>query len=100
MFELRITNLDAKGLRRSAAIVLALLVVLYLAYLVREVWIPLLLAFLIALVLDPLVDRMEARGWSRLKGSLIIFAVFFGVTSALLAVATAALLFAFRADGS
>ena len=74
-------------MRRSAAIVLALLVVLYLAYLVREVWIPLFLAFLIALVLDPLVDRMEARGWSRLKGSLIIFAVFFGVTSAILAVA-------------
>lgn len=86
MLEIRITNLDAKRLRRHALIGVSLLVVLYMAYLVREVWIPLFLAFLIALVLDPLVDRMEARGWSRLKGSLIIFAVFFGVTTGILAV--------------
>lgn len=87
MLEIRITNIDARRLRRNALIGLSLLVALYLAYLVREVWIPLFLAFLIALVLDPLVDRMEARGWSRLKGSLIIFAVFFGVTGGVLAVA-------------
>ncbi|MCW3050995.1 MAG: hypothetical protein JWN14_165 [Chthonomonadales bacterium] len=87
MLEIRITNIDAQRLRRNALIGLGLLVALYLAYLVREVWIPLFLAFLIALVLDPLVDRMEARGWSRLKGSLIIFAVFFGATSGILAVA-------------
>ena len=65
MFEIRITNLDTRRLRRNALMGIGLLVALYLAYLVREIWIPLFLAFLIALVLDPLVDRMEARGWSR-----------------------------------
>jgi predicted PurR-regulated permease PerM len=91
MLEIRITNLDAGRLRSNALIGVGLLIVLYLAYVVREVWLPLFLAFLIALVLDPLVDRMEARGWSRLKGSLIIFAVFFGVTSGILAVAIPAI---------
>ncbi len=85
MFELRIGSLDPARLRRNLLIGVCLLVSLWLAYLVREVWLPLLIAFLIALVLDPLVDRMEARGWSRLKGSLLIFAAFFVVTSGALA---------------
>lgn len=91
MVEIRITNLDAKRLRRNALFGLAFLIALYLAYLVREIWIPMFLAFLIALVLDPLVDRMEARGWSRLKGSLLIFAVFFGLAGGILAVVVPAI---------
>lgn len=58
---------------RNAIIVL---IVLYLAYLVREIWLPLGLAFLLATVLDPVVDRMEARGFSRTVGAAIIFAAF------------------------
>ena len=49
---------------------------LYIAYLVREIWLPLGIAFLVALVLDPVVDRLERRGWSRMWGAALIFAIF------------------------
>src|SRR5947209_5456132 len=51
-------------------------VLLYLVYLTRDLWLPLGLAFLIAMVLDPVVDRMEARGWSRSWGTIFIYASF------------------------
>lgn len=70
---------DSRRLRRSALRILLLGFALWLAYVVRDIWIPLLIAFLIALVLDPLVDRMEQRGWSRLKGTITIYVLFFGV---------------------
>ncbi|HZH98389.1 MAG TPA: AI-2E family transporter, partial [Fimbriimonadaceae bacterium] len=49
---------------------------IYIAYLIREIWIPLALAFLIAMILDPVVDRLERRGWSRTWGSVLIYAAF------------------------
>lgn len=61
-----------------------LAIVLYLAYLVREIWLPLSIAFLIALILDPVVDRMEARGFSRTVGAAIIFGGFVVVVGGLL----------------
>jgi predicted PurR-regulated permease PerM len=53
-----------------------LALILYLAFLVREIWLPLAIAFLIALVLDPVVDRMERKGFSRGVAAATIFAAF------------------------
>jgi predicted PurR-regulated permease PerM len=57
-----------------------LLVLLYLAWVVRAIWLPLGLAFLIAMVLDPIVDRMEVRGWKRSTASAFIFGSFLIIT--------------------
>src|SRR2546421_13001886 len=46
---------------------------LWVGYMVREIWVPLAIAFLIAMVLHPIVDRMERRGFSRMWGALLIF---------------------------
>jgi predicted PurR-regulated permease PerM len=69
----------AVSMKRTLWIAAGIALALWFAYLVREIWIPLTIAFIIAMVLDPVVDRMEARGWSRLRGSLIIFIGFFAV---------------------
>jgi predicted PurR-regulated permease PerM len=37
------------------------------------IWPPILCAFLLAMVLDPLVDRLENRGWPRAVAVLLIF---------------------------
>lgn len=55
---------------------LVLAIIVYLTYVVREIWVPLLLAFLLATVLDPVVDRLELRGWSRGWAASFIYAVF------------------------
>jgi predicted PurR-regulated permease PerM len=67
---------------------LVLAVAVWLAYLVREIWLPLSVAFLIAMVLDPVVDRMERRGWSRFGATTAIFFSFFTITGGLLYLAT------------
>jgi predicted PurR-regulated permease PerM len=74
----------AHTLRHGFWVALGLGLLVWFLYLVREIWLPLAIAFLIAMVLDPVVDRMEARGWSRLKGSLLIFFSFFAVVGATL----------------
>jgi predicted PurR-regulated permease PerM len=53
--------------------VLAAAAVLYLIYLIRSTLFPFLMAFLVAYILSPLVDRMEARGIRRIVGVLIIY---------------------------
>ena len=63
-------------------------VAIWLAYLVRDIWLPLSIAFLIAMVLDPVVDRMERRRWSRLAATTLIFAGFFAAAGTLLYFAT------------
>src|SRR5258708_5942420 len=82
----------AISLKRNLWIAVGIALALWLAYLVREIWIPLTIAFIIAMVLDPVVDRMEARGWSRLKGSLIIFTGFFAVVGTVLYFAVPAII--------
>ena len=64
---------DARGwlLKGLIFIVLA-----YVAYVVRDIWVPLLLAFLLATVLDPVVDRLEMRGWSRSAAAALIYSGF------------------------
>lgn len=73
-----------RNMRRWGWILLATAFVVYIAYLVREIWLPLTIALLIAMVLDPVVDRMERRGYKRLTGSIIIFVGFFTVLGTVL----------------
>jgi predicted PurR-regulated permease PerM len=52
--------------------------VLWYIYATRVIWPPITAAFLIAVVLDPLVDRLENRGWPRGIATAAIFLIFFG----------------------
>jgi predicted PurR-regulated permease PerM len=63
---------------RSVLIALALASVLWYLYATRIIWPPIIAAFLIAVVLDPLVDRLENRGWKRGIATAAIFLIFFG----------------------
>ena len=62
---------------------LGLLFVAWFIWKVREIWLPLIIAFLIAMILDPVVDRMERRGWSRSSAASVIFLSFFLFTGLL-----------------
>ncbi len=73
-----------RAMRRWIWSILGIAALLYIAYLVRDIWLPLAIAFLIAMVLDPVVDRMERRGWSRLTATLLIFVAFIAGLGALL----------------
>jgi predicted PurR-regulated permease PerM len=84
MIELRIAIGDVAQWRRKLFLLIVGCLFLWLAYQVRDIWLPLLIALLIAMVLDPLVDRMETRGWSRLKGALLIYVAFFAFMGAIL----------------
>jgi len=66
----------ATTLRRWLLYAAVFIVVAYLAYAVRDIWVPLLLAFLLATVLDPVVDRLELKGWTRAAAASLIYAVF------------------------
>jgi predicted PurR-regulated permease PerM len=66
----------SEWLRKWLIRLVVAIVVIYLAYVVRDIWVPLLLAFLIATVLDPIVDRLELRGWSRAVAATLIYSVF------------------------
>ncbi|HZP80653.1 MAG TPA: AI-2E family transporter [Chthonomonadaceae bacterium] len=92
MIEIRITSGNGGRWRRAALLMIGALLLLWLGYVARAIWIPLLIAFLIAMVLDPLVDRMERRGWSRLKGATVIYLLFFVVFGVTLAFALPAII--------
>jgi predicted PurR-regulated permease PerM len=77
MIEIRVDGQKLMHTRRVVLLCGLAALLLWIAYLVRDIWLPLLIAFLIAMVLDPLVDRMEARGWSRLKSAALIYTLFF-----------------------
>jgi len=64
---------DIASVKRGSAQVVGIFVLLYLCFAVRQIWLPLGLAFLLAMVLDPIVDRMELRKWSRMWASTFIF---------------------------
>lgn len=78
---------EAREARAWLLRAMGLLFVLYLAYVVREIWLPLGLAFLVALVLDPVVDRMEARGWKRASATAFIFGSFLLIVAGLIVLA-------------
>jgi predicted PurR-regulated permease PerM len=64
----------------------ALVAALYVVYLVRSIWPPVAVAFLFAMTLDPVVDRLENRGWRRIVATAFIFILFLGLLIAALAV--------------
>ncbi len=64
---------DGPTFRRGLLFAATVALVAYMAWVVREIWLPLGLAFVLATVLDPVVDRMEARGWTRFRASVAIF---------------------------
>lgn len=87
---MRVTVMDmptGKAMRRWALGAVGLLLVLYLTYVVREIWLPLGLAFLLAVILDPVVDRMETRGWSRPMAAAAIFGSFLVIAGGLVWIA-------------
>jgi predicted PurR-regulated permease PerM len=47
-----------------------------LLYLVRDVLPPFLIAFAIAALLDPVLKRMQRRGWSRRVATVVVFVLF------------------------
>lgn len=73
---LRVQWLVERRWKHWLVIALILLIVAWMAYAARDIWLPLAIAFLIAMVLDPVVDRLEARGWSRASGAALIYAAF------------------------
>jgi predicted PurR-regulated permease PerM len=76
---------------RGLGIAAGLAILAVFLYLTREALPPFLIAFGIATVLDPLLDRLQQRGWSRRAASGVVFAafllVFFGVALILLPMA-------------
>lgn len=84
MKEITVSIPDASSVRRFALKLGLVLLVLYIAYAVRDIWLPLGLAFLLAMVLDPVVDRMERRGWGRTSAAAFIFGSFLFITGGLI----------------
>lgn len=83
---------DAEAPRRwrqaawAAGLALGAVVLVVLAAQVRSVTVPLLVAFTLAYILDPLVDRLEARGLARTTAILILLTVFLLGSAALVVV--------------
>jgi predicted PurR-regulated permease PerM len=55
---------------------LAFLLLAVFLYYVRDTLPPFLIAFAAAALLDPLLDRMQRRGWSRMWAAAIVFIIF------------------------
>ncbi|MBC8063851.1 MAG: AI-2E family transporter [Chlorobia bacterium] len=75
-------------LRRWALKLALIALICYLVYIVREIWLPLGLALLLAMVLSPVIDRMEARGWKRASATIFVFLSFLIITVGLTILAT------------
>jgi predicted PurR-regulated permease PerM len=67
---------ESSDIRRFLVKVVLAAFICYFVYVVREIWLPLGLALILAMVLDPVVDRMELRGWSRTWATAFIFGSF------------------------
>ncbi len=79
---------DGSTWRRWVVGFMLIFIAMYFVYTVRDIWLPLGLAFLLATVLDPVVDRMETRGWKRGPAALFIFGSFVLILVGLLWLAT------------
>src|SRR5207244_4838834 len=55
---------------------LALLALAYFLYRVRDILPPFLIGFAAAVLLDPVLDRMQRWGWSRRAATLVVFVFF------------------------
>lgn len=58
---------------------LAIFLVIAFFYYVRDILPPFIIALIIAWLLDPLIDRLESRGWPRIFGVIFVFTLFLGV---------------------
>ncbi len=74
---------QVQWLKRIGLATLALLAVFFL-WQIRSIIPTFLLGFFIAYLLDPLVDRLEERGFSRTGGTIVVFSVFLLVALVLL----------------
>jgi predicted PurR-regulated permease PerM len=72
-------------LPRGVYVVVAILLVGFVIYWLRGILTPILLAFIIAYVLDPLVDRLEAWRVPRVAGIAIVLSGALGVSALFLA---------------
>src|SRR5437868_440939 len=72
------------GWPRIGWVALAVAGLIWFLWTVRAIWPPIIAAFLIAVVLDPLVDRLEARRLPRGIAVGIIYAAFIGGLALLL----------------
>lgn len=61
---------------RAAFYTVTALLALWLAWAGRAIWVPVGIAFVIAMVLDPTVDRLENRGLSRGVATGLVFLLF------------------------
>jgi predicted PurR-regulated permease PerM len=73
------------GLPRGVYIVGAILITGYVTYWLRGILTPIMLAFIIAYVLDPVVDQLEAWRVPRPAGIAIVLAMLLGVLALFLA---------------
>lgn len=61
-----------------AGVLLAVLLCVVL-YRIRLVFVPFVAGFVVAYLLDPLLDKLEARGWSRVRAVWAVMAAFIGL---------------------
>jgi predicted PurR-regulated permease PerM len=83
MKSVRVPIPDRASIKKTLLIVVGIILAVTFTYLVRQIWLPIALAFLLAMVLDPVVDRMELRGWSRVRASAFIFGSFIVIVGGL-----------------
>ncbi len=69
-------NAAAPTLVSRAATALGLLALGLFLYLVRDTLPPFLIGFAAASLLDPVLDRMQRRGWSRRAAAVVVFGLF------------------------
>src|SRR3569833_3598545 len=69
--------------KRWVGFALAALVVCWLLWAGRGIWFPVSIAFVIAMVLDPTVDRLENRGCPRGLATALVFLLFVVATVAI-----------------
>lgn len=62
-----------------AAGIIAVIIVMAFIYAVRSVLPPFVIAFVVAWLLDPLIDNLESRKWPRIAAVLLVFAIFLAI---------------------
>ena len=82
------SEVEIKKLSQSQWLLMAVVICLLLAALIslREILMPFAIGALIAYLGDPLVDRLEERGFSRTNGVMIVFGLFLGLLVLVIAV--------------
>ena len=82
------SEVEIKKLSQSQWLLMAVVICLFLAALIslREILMPFAIGALIAYLGDPLVDRLEERGFSRTNGVMIVFGLFLGLLVLVIAV--------------